>query len=247
MTSVAFEAGGYRYLPGVSQYSGGVAAMAGHEIVRLRFRRRLPLGEGFARARAIIEAAGRPLTAFCACELRSPAPFTEEGFRRFNAAYVTRLEDWGIVQGGVNPVARSNLCPEIDPPEEPSFHAFSFTTEADAEPSFVISGSGEVPEGKGNYKDHVIRPGDTSPAGMAEKVRFVLAEMERRMAALGFGWSDTTASQAYTVFDLFPVLAEEIVRRGAAAHGLTWFYERPPVVGLDFEMDCRGVGREGVV
>ncbi|MEZ5862406.1 MAG: hypothetical protein R3D28_26120, partial [Geminicoccaceae bacterium] len=76
MSAKEFAAGGYRYLPGVSQYSGGVASMAGHEIVRLRFRRRLPLGEGFARAREIIEAAGRPLTAFCACELRSPAPFT---------------------------------------------------------------------------------------------------------------------------------------------------------------------------
>lgn len=247
MTAVDFRAGGYRYLPGVSQYSGGVAATGGHEIVRVRFRRRLPLADGFARARAIIEAAGRPLAAFCACELRSPAPFTEAGFREFNAAYVARLEEWGIVKDGVNPVARSNLCPEIDPPAEPSFHAFCFTTEAEAEPSFVISGSGEVPEGKGNYKDHVIRPGDTSPEGMAEKARFVLAEMERRMAALGFAWPDTTASQAYTVFDFSSVFAEEIVRRGAATHGLTWFYERPPVVGLDFEMDCRGVGREGVV
>jgi hypothetical protein len=247
MTGVTFEAGGYRYLPGVSQYSGGVAAMAGHEIVRVRFRRRLPLEEGFARAGEIIEAAGRPLAAFCACELRSPAPFTEDGFRQFNAAYVARLESWGIVRDGVNPVARSNLCPEIDPPAEPSFHAFCFTTEAGSDaPSFVISGSGEVPEGRGNYKDHVIRPGDTSPEGMAEKARFVLAEMERRMAALGFAWPDTTASQAYTVFNPFPFFADEFVRRGAAAHGLTWFYERPPVVGLDFEMDCRGVVREGV-
>ncbi|MEZ5906353.1 MAG: hypothetical protein R3C69_15080 [Geminicoccaceae bacterium] len=46
MSAKEFAAGGYRYLPGVSQYSGGVAAMAGHEIVRLRFRRRLPLGRG---------------------------------------------------------------------------------------------------------------------------------------------------------------------------------------------------------
>ena len=32
----------------------------------------------------IIKARGRPLTAFCACELRSPAPFTDAGFRGFN-------------------------------------------------------------------------------------------------------------------------------------------------------------------
>jgi hypothetical protein len=65
--------------------------------------------------------------------------------------------------------------------------------------------------------------------------------MERRMAALGFGWSDTTATQVYTVHGLHPLLADAIVVRGAAAHGLTWQYCRPPVAGLDYEMDCRGV------
>lgn len=248
MSGVVFEAGGYRYLPGVSQYSGGVAALSGCDIVRVRFRRPLPLEAGFARAGEMIEKAGRPLAAFCACELRSPAPFTESGFRDFNASYVARLESWGIVQNGANPVARSNLCPEIDPPETPSFHAFCFTTEALSKaPSFVVSGSGEVPEGKGSYRDHIVRPNDTSPDGLREKARFVLAEMERRMAALGLAWPDTTATQAYTVFDLFPFLAEEIVGRGAAAHGLTWHYHRPPVAGLDFEMDCRGVASELVV
>jgi hypothetical protein len=37
------------------------------------------------------------------------------------------------------------------------------------------------------------------------------------------------------------------VRRGAARAGLTWHYARPPVEGLEYEMDCRSVGREGVV
>ena len=59
--------------------------------------------------------------------------------------------------------------------------------------------------------------------------------------ALGFAWTDATATQVYTVFDLFPFLADEIVRRGAARGGLTWHFCRPPVVGLDYEMDCRGV------
>jgi hypothetical protein len=130
----------------------------------------------------------------------------------------------------------------------PSFHAFCFTIEnAAAAPSFVIAGSGEVPEGHANYRDHIVRPGDTSADGLAEKARFVLAEMERRMAVLGHGWADTTACQVYTVFDLFPFLAEAIVARGAAAHGLTWHYHRPPVMGLDYEMDCRSVTIERVV
>jgi hypothetical protein len=246
--SVEFAAGGYRYLPGVMQYSAGVAALPGHEIVRVRFRRPVALAAGFERIAALIEAAGRPLTAFCACELRSPAPFSEDGFRRFNEAYVGRLETWGVYRDGVNPVARSNVCPEIDPPAEPSFHAFCFTTTATpAAASFAVAGSGEVPEGKPSYRDHIVRPGDTSPDGLRQKARFVLGEMERRMAALGVGWADTTAVQVYTVFDLFPFLADEIVARGAATHGLTWHFDRPPIVGLDYEMDCRGVAIERVV
>ena len=42
-------------------------------------------------------------------------------------------------------------------------------------------------------------------------------------------------------------LAVEIVRRGAARSGLTWHFNRPPVTGLEFEMDCRGVMYEQVV
>jgi hypothetical protein len=245
---VDFAAGGYRYMPGVMQYSAGVAALSGYEIVRVRFRRPIALAVGFERIATIISDAGRPLTAFCACELRSPAPFSEAGFHAFNKAYVGNLEQWGLYRDGINPVARSNVCPEIDPPDEPSFHTFCFTIASTvAAPSFVVAGSGEVPEGKSSYRDHIVRPGDTSPDGLREKAHFVLGEMERRMAALGVGWADTTAAQAYTVFDLFPFLADEIVARGAAAHGLTWHYHRPPIVGLDFEMDCRGLAMERVV
>ena len=86
-----------------------------------------PLAEGFALISEYIKAAGRPLTSFCACELRSPAAFTDEGFRNFNLHYVETLKEWGIYDGTTNPVARSNVCPEIDPPAEPSFFAFSFT------------------------------------------------------------------------------------------------------------------------
>jgi hypothetical protein len=246
--AVDFVAGGYRFLPGVFQYSGGAAALPGHAIERVRFRAPVPLAEGFARIERIIGAAGRPLTAFCACELRSPAPFTEQGFRAFNEVYVVTLEKWGLFDGKVNPVARSNVCPELDPPAEPSFHAFSFTVAAsDAAPSFVIAGSGEAREGGASYRERTVRHGETTPDAMREKAHYVLGEMERRLAALGLGWADTTATQVYTVHDLHPFLADEIVRRGAARSGLTWHFARPPVRGLEYEMDCRGVGRERVV
>jgi hypothetical protein len=53
--------------------------------------------------------------------------------------------------------------------------------------------------------------------------------------------------QAYTVHDMTPFFADEIVRRGAARHGLTWQYCRPPVKDLEFEMDCRGISHEIVL
>src|SRR5258708_21406403 len=102
-------AGGYRFIPGVCQYSGGVAASPGHEVQRVRFRAPLPLREGFARVERLIKEAGRPLTSFCACELRSPAPFTEQGFRAFNEVYVVTLQKWGLFDGKVNP-RRAQQC-----------------------------------------------------------------------------------------------------------------------------------------
>jgi hypothetical protein len=248
MATAEFVAGGYRYIPAVFQYSGGVAAMPGHAIRRVRFRTPAPLAEGFARIERAIREAERPLASFCACELRSPAPFTDEGFRAFNEFYVATLERWGIYRTGDNPVARSNVCPEIDPPREPSFHAFSFTVvEESAAPSFVIAGSGEAQEGAGEYAMRTVRYGETGADALREKARFVLGEMERRLGLLGFAWKDTIATQVYTVHDLHPFLSDEIVRRGAARHGLSWHFCRPPVRGLEYEMDCRGVSVETVL
>jgi hypothetical protein len=86
-----FASGGYSFLPSVFQYSAGVAASPGYEIQHVRFRQPLPLAEGFDFAEQFIRAAERPMTAFCACELRSPAPFSDQGFRAFNEIYARRL------------------------------------------------------------------------------------------------------------------------------------------------------------
>lgn len=245
MTVAAFDAGGYRYIEGMFQYSGGAAALPGFEIVRARLALPLPLPDGFRSAEAHIKAAGRPLTSFCACELRSPAPFTEQGFVEFNRVYVQTLERWGLYRDGRNPVARTNVCPAYEAPAEPSLYAFSYTVPArSARGSFIVAGSGEAPEGKGNYRDHVIRPGDVSIDGLREKMRFVMGEMEARLAALGFAWKDAGSTQVYTVRDVGALVKQEIFAKGAAPGGLSWHFCRPPVAGLDYEMDVRGAARE---
>ncbi len=248
ITTVEAPDSGYRFMPGVSQYSCGIAALDGFAIERVRFANPVPLKAGFEKIAEHLKNAGRPLTVFAACELRSPAPFTEDGFRAFNEIYIQTLMAWGVMKDGVNPVARSNVCPKLAPPDEPCFHAFSYTVPQAAAPkSFVIAGSGESVEGKANYRDHIVRPGDTTPAGMLEKAKFVLNEMERRMSAFGGNWKDTTAVQLYTVHDVYSGLESELGRRGVLHNGLTWHFSRPPIIGLDYEMDCRCVRTEKVV
>ena len=76
MTTATIDvpAGGYRYIPGVFQYSAGVQALDGFRIERVEFMRPILLAEGFAFIERFMAEQGVPLAGFCACELRSPAP-----------------------------------------------------------------------------------------------------------------------------------------------------------------------------
>ena len=48
---------GYRFMPGVSQYSCGIAALEGFAIERVRFASPVPLRDGFARIADILRGA----------------------------------------------------------------------------------------------------------------------------------------------------------------------------------------------
>ena len=82
-----FSAGGYRFITHQFQYSGGVAAELGFRIERARFMRSVPLTEGFNAIEGYLGGIGRRPAAFCTCELRSPAQFTDAGFVAFNRHY----------------------------------------------------------------------------------------------------------------------------------------------------------------
>jgi hypothetical protein len=250
-----FAPGGYRYIKAFFQYSGGVAAEPGYEIERARFATSLPLAAAYAAVEAHLKALGRPMTAFAACELRSPEPFTEQGFVAFNRIYVQTLERWGIYRGGddfMNPVARTNVCPMYHKPKEPVMYAFSYTvparqTVSTARGSFITSGGGERQPGPGTPAERIVRYNDASPEGMREKMRYVTGEMERRLQELGFSWKDAVSTQVYTVQNIGHLIGEELASRGAGEGGILWTYARPPVVGLEFEMDVRGAAREIVI
>lgn len=241
--------GGYSFLKGISPYSAGVRAANEFTIEHVRLSNALPWKQGFDRIDASLRMAGRPRAALCAIALRSPKPFSFTGFDQFNAGYVRVLKSWDILVDGINPVARTNVAPELEPPAEPALYSFAYTVPAPpAAPSFVIAGAGELPEGSLDPHD-VVRRGETSNDAMAAKARFVLELMEGRLRGLGVTWNDVTTTNIYTVHDVNALLAREILPRmqGATRHGVTWHYTRPPIVSIEYEMDLRGARRETVI
>jgi hypothetical protein len=240
--------GSYRFIPAVYQYSGGVSAEPGFRIERAQLAAPVPLDSGLQLIEAHLKRTGRPVTALCACELRSPEPFSEGGFDAFNRLYAARLDQWGVLQGQVNPVARTNICPELGKPEAVSLHAFSYTVpDASAQASFVVAGSGEAPEGGASYEQGTIRPGDTSADAVRAKAQWVMGEMERRLAGLGHGWRETTVTNVYTIRDIHPLLNDVLAPITGLGRAVTWHFSRPPVAVLDYEMDVRGLPREIVI
>ena len=235
--------GGYSFLRGIAPYSAGVIAAQGFTIEQVRIAGDLPWKAGFEFVDARLRSAGRPRQALCAIALRSPEPVSFGGFDDFNARYIEVLKEWNLLVDGLNPIARTNVAPEIDPPREPVLYSFAYTART-AKPAtaFIVAGAGELPEGSLNPAD-VVRAGETSADAVAAKARFVLGLMGNRLQGLGAGWSDVTTTDVYTVHDISALLASEILPRlgRAGRHGVTWHYARPPIVSIEYEMDLRGV------
>lgn len=241
--------GGFSFLKAGMPYSSGAVAARGFEIVRARLAKPVSVADGFKAIDAHLKHVNRPSQALCAIELRSPKPFTFDGFREFNLGYVEYLKARDIHVNGINPVARTNVAPEIGAPAVPSLYGFSYTVPSTNSPStYVVAGGGEWPEGSSDPAT-VIRKGETSPAAIREKARFVVGLMQSRLMRMGVKWEDATMTNVYTVYDIGPFLASEILpKMGAAAnHGVVWHYTRPPIVTIEYEMDVRCSRREVIV
>jgi hypothetical protein len=251
-----FASGGYEFLEGGFPYSQGVIASQGFQLVRVRLARAPGINAGFERIAAHLQSVGRPLTALCAVELRSPRPFTFSGFHDFNVGYVNVLSQWGLIQNGLNPVGRSNVCPVYDAPSEPVFHAFSYTvpttvmsTAKSSELNgrdFVVAGSGEWPEGQ-PFPQAIVARGDCSAEGLAAKVAFVLQTMKGRCAGLGGDWGRLTAAQIYTAENFHGLLKSHFASAQLTGIGLSWNVCKPPIIELEFEMDVRSLACERVL
>ena len=160
MSMIPHPHGDYHFLPGIAPYSCGVVSSPGFEIARVTLHRPVPYPVGFDVIERYLARIGRPKATLCGIELRSPRPFSFEGFAQFNAGYARILEDWGVFVDGVNPVARTNVAPEVNPPAEPVLYGFSFSRPCDPAlpPTFVVAGAGELPEGILKH-DAIVRVG----------------------------------------------------------------------------------------
>ena len=243
------SAGGYRFIPGISAFSSGVVADSGWEIVHATLAAPVPWRDGFARIDRHLREAGRPRAALCGIELRSPAPFSFGGFDEFNQGYRALLAEWKILMGDDNPIPRTNVCPVSGAPREPSLFAFDYTVAGTTPaPTFVVAGAGEMRE-RGKGAEGIVRHGDASPGAMREKARFVMTIMQERLLALGVTWDRVTVIDVYAAQPIYEIVQHEILPHAgpAAIHGVRWFPSLPPIQGLEFELDLRGVARELVL
>ncbi|MFC5747437.1 hypothetical protein [Actinomadura rugatobispora] len=240
-------AGGYAYVPGLSFASQGVAALPGFTIVRAVLPRPLPLAAGFAAVERRLADEGRPPAALCGLELRMPGALTRQGFVDFNAAYVGRLDAWGLLRDGVPPLARTNVIPVGDPPPEPAVHAFSYTVPGGGPGgTYVVSGVAEVPLGS-DFPTGIVRPGERDADALGEKATVIIGEIRRCLDALGVRWEP---SDPVTLYSPHAVAAEVAHERLAAVagvrprSGVAWQRTWPPVTGLELELDVRRVGAD---
>lgn len=237
-------AGGFRFLPGGQVFAAGAVAVPGFEIVHAVLDPWLPLDAGYARVGAHLAALGRPMQALCGMELRLPRQFTREEFQAFNQPYVQRLVEWGLLAEGRNPVSRTNVAPAFEPPEEPMLHGFSYTVPGGGSPTFVMAGMTETGPG-----GQPVAAGDLSPAGFEQKLRFVIGAVGQRLAALGHGFADASHVELYTAQPAEGLLARLLMPAidHAARRGLRWHLGRPPVLGLELELEARAVRQEVIL
>jgi hypothetical protein len=234
--------GTYRFLPAIAPYSSGVAAERGYDIVGLRFDAPPSVADGFARLDDELERRGLSPAALVGLELRSPVPFGFGAFDEFNEIYRDLLKERGLLEADVNPIARTNVVPVHGAPQEPVLLGAFIVQKAKGPggSDFVVAGSGEVDGGLDPA--NIVARGDVSERGLGRKVAFVLDEMRARLAGLGHTPESPTLVNVYTAYEaagLSAALVEGLPATGRC--GFVRWLTRPPLVEVDFEMDCRRV------
>jgi hypothetical protein len=244
------ERGSFQFTKGSAFYSGSVAADRGFEIVRATFYKSLPLAEGCEAIQRHLQTRGRPAQALCGFELRGPEPYaTRPLFMQFNSTYVEHLRRMDLLVDGLVPTTRANLAVVDGSVHEQHIYAFLYTVPSKTERlTFATSATADLrihPDGTVEN----VAAGDVSPAGLKEKVTFVLDSLESKMRDVGASWDLATQIAIYTVHPVGDIIAKVIVPRVASGgrNGIIWHYTKPPVVGLEVEIDVRAVLQELII
>lgn len=237
----------YSYIPAITAYSGGVRAADETEIVHATLKKSIPWVKGFDTISDLLASFELERSALCGVELRCEKPHSFDGFDEFNNAYENKLAQWGLIVEGQNPVARTNVAPAHLWPNQTELHAFSFIRPSKyTEPSFVVAGAGDLIDQSLLVPESIVRVGEKSKAAWMARISQVMDEMETRMKTLGVSWGDSSTVDVYCAADWMPYVEESMLARmgHSGLRGLHWYYSRPPIEGLTFEMDLRGVAEE---
>jgi hypothetical protein len=247
--AIEHERGGYAFVPGLGFASSGVVARPGVTIVRAILPRPVVLPEAYDVVERHLDHVGRPLSALCGFELRSPAVVGLDAFLSFNREYLAQLATWGLLNDQDSPLARTNVVPRTNPPLSPSLLGFSYTAEArTSSAAFVISGVAELPDGA-NYPRDIVRRGQVDSDALLEKATFIAQRLHTIAASLGVAWDATTSVHLYSQQPIALMVQREVLGRlgPAPAHGVTWHDAAPPLLELELELDLRRHGAEELV
>jgi hypothetical protein len=241
------KAGNYSFLPAAAPYSAAVIASPGHQFVRVTLLQPVPIRGGLTLIESYLAGKGHPIATLCALELRCPSPHSFSGFAEFNDEYREILVERHLLLDGANPIARTNVAPAPGGVvfKEPSIYAFAYSAPSDnhkCHQCFIISGAGELLN-SALEPNAIVRPGETSEDALREKAALVMQTMKTRLVALNSDWSQVTSVHIYTAHQIHRSLQIDILGGIGRAndHGIRWYNARPPVSGIEFEMDVRAV------
>lgn len=238
-------AGNYKILPGGAAFCSGVIPYPGYEIVRVLLDPWIPLEQGYGFIEKHLKSVGRPIQAFCGIELRVPAPLAFKDWSTFNVPYLAQLRQWGLMFGDYSGVCRSNIALANDPPALTSLCAFSYAVPASAQGrTFFLSGQADI-DGGGKP----IADGDVTAPAMRQRARYTIDTVGATLAKLGASWEDTTQVAFFHVHDIPDLWETQLLGLlgGALRRGVIVYRARPPIAGLEVELEARAVRQETIL
>ncbi len=239
--------GGYRFLPGIAPYSCGVVSAPGFEIVHVTLHRPVPYRRGFEVIERHLASEGRPRAALCGVELRSPVPVQLRGLRRVQRRVCPHPGGLGPVRRGREPGRPHQRRPRGRSARRAGavrvlvFEALRPVAAADLRRR----------RGGGTARGRPGRRGDRPCRGH-------FAGRHRRQGDVRHGphgaptaWARRRLARRHRHRHLHRPPDRAVAPRGHPGTGrpggharIRWFYSRPPIVGIEYEMDLRGVRTE---